>query len=236
MTDHRPAHPNSKVTDSFITDMVVGQAGPGVSMNPSGLIPEAYTLQFSFVDTEKDTSNQDFVPTCRAIITWKVDGQHQRRVISVVSGASISGVCNAVDVSLQDIPNGGDATIGKKYKVQATLSRGLRANTQEPPTLTVDGSQGIANGANATWNVPQDAGVTQLYVLLATGSTADVFLDTTVIVTMADNALPSPNLLGTYYPLKCCHWVPLAPGTQRVVIFNGTGVTLFAQVLWGIDG
>ncbi len=231
-----PQFNNEKLTDSFISELTVGQTGFVNSLNPAGLVPETYTLQFSFVTVEAAASGKPFIPTCKAIITWKVDGQHQRRVISIVSGASISAPCNAVDVKLQDEPLGGDNTIGKKYKVQTTLSRGLRANTQEPPTLLTVPSQGIGTGASAVIPVPQDSGVTQMLLLLASGNTADVFSETSVIVSMRDVAVPSPFLLGTYYPLKCCHWMPLTPGTQEVVVTNGTGVTIFATVIWGIDG
>jgi hypothetical protein len=231
-----PRMGNTKVTATFLTDMVVGQDQQGASINQNGLIPEAYTLQFSFVGVEKDVNGTPFIPTCRAIVTWKVDGQQQRRVVSIVSGASISGVCNGVDVKLVDVPLGGDSTEGKKYKVQATMSRGLRANTQEPPTLTEELIQSVASGANITFDVPQDAGVTQVYVLLATGSTADTPADTSVLVTMSDNHQPSNGLYGSFYPLKCCHWVPLAPGTQKIILFNGSGFEFFVQAIWGIDG
>lgn len=231
-----PKYGNDKVTATFFTDMVVGQSGKGNSINQSGLIPETYTMQFSFVGVEPDVSGIEFIPTAQAIINWKVDGQQQRRVISIVSGASISGVCNAVDVSIIDIPQGGDSTLGKKYRVQTTMSRGLRANTQEPPTLTSQLLESIATGANATFQIPKDAGVTSVFVLAASGSTADTFSDTSLLAVMSDNHTPSNGLYGSFYPFKCCHWVPLAPGSQKVVLFNGSGVTQFCQVIWGIDG
>lgn len=231
-----PKYGNDKLTATFFTPMVVGQSGQGNSINQSGLAPETYTLQFSFVGVEPDTAGTPFIPTAQAIINWKIDGQQQRRVISIVSGASISGVCNAVDVKIIDIPQGGDSTIGKKYSVQATMSRGLRANTQEPPTLTDELLQGINTGANATFQIPQDAGVTSVFVLAASGSPADVFADTSLLAVMSDNHQPSNGLYGSFYPFKCCHWVPLAPGSQKVVLFNGSGVTQFCQVIWGIDG
>jgi hypothetical protein len=232
----RPVFNNEKLTAAFFTDMIVGQDGKGNSVNVQGLVPETYTLQFSYIQVEADVNGIEFIPNCKAIINWKIDGQQQRRVISIVSGASISGPCNGVDVSMVDDPTGGDATIGKKYKVQTTLARGLRANTQEPPTLTDSLVQSINSGSSATYQVPKDAGVTSLYVLVCSGNPADVFIDSSVQVVMSDNHLPSPGLLGSYYPLKCCHWVPLAPGTQKIVIFNGSGVEMFTQVIWGIDG
>lgn len=234
---HYPGMPrldNRKCTAAFLTPMIVG-GGVGVGMNQSDLIPEAYTLQFSFVGVENDNAGNPFIPTAQAIVTWKIDGQQQRRVISIVSGASISGVCNAIDVRIVDIPNGGDNTAGKKYSVQSTLSRGLRANTQQPPTLTDQLLQGIGTGSSATWNVPQDAGVTSIFVLLAAGTTGAIDPGS-VIVDTSDTTTPSPALLGAYYPLMAQKWVPLPPGSQRVVVHNGHTDTVFTQVIWGIDG
>jgi hypothetical protein len=231
-----PQRDNRRVTASLFTEMIVGQDGLGASINTNELVPEAYTVQFGFVGVEPDTGGHIFIPTAQAIVNWKVDGQPQRRVMSIVSGASLSGVCNALDIKIKDFPNGGDATIGKRYKVQATLSRGLRANTQQPPTLVDQAPQSIGTGAGVTYAVPQDSGVTSFRILVASGSTGDTYDDKSVIASMSDAALPSPNLLGTYYPLKCCDWTPLPPGSQRVLINNGTGVTIFTQVIWGIDG
>jgi hypothetical protein len=231
-----PQQNNEKLTAAFISDMVVGQSGFVNNMNVNGLVPETYTLQFSYVAVEHDTSDQEFIPVCKAIIDWKIDGQQQRRVISVISGASISAPCNAIGVRLVDEPLGGDATIGKKYKVQATLSRGVRANTQEPPTLVTDLVEGINNASNFKFQVPKDAGVTSLFVYLASGSTADAPAETSVIAVFSDNHLPSPGVHGSFFPFKCCHWVPLPPGAQAVTIFNGSGAEVFARIIWGIDG
>ena len=226
-----------KLTSSFITPMVVGQSALGNSINQSDLEPGTYTLQLSFVGVEPDSSGNPFIPTAQAIVNWKIEGQQQRRVISIISGASISGVATGVDVQIVDIPLGGSATDGKTYKVQATLSRGVRGNTQQPPTLTGVPIQSAAPSANVTFEVPQDSGVTSVFVMVASGGGGTPPEVTDLIVDATDISLPSPAVLGTWYPLITVGWVPLPPGSQRVVIFNqGPDETAFVQAIWGIDG
>src|ERR1700690_2403999 len=111
-------------TASFLTNMVVGQNNQGNSLNQT-LTPDSYTLQFSFLSVELDSNGNSFIPTAQAIINWKIDGQQQRRVISIVSGATISAPCSGVDVTIVDVPPPSLPSIGKKYQVQTTLTRGV---------------------------------------------------------------------------------------------------------------
>jgi len=227
-----------KYTSSFITPMIVGQSAQGNSINQSDLDPGTYTLQFSFVAVDPDSGGNEFIPTTQAIINWKIEGQQQRRVISIVSGASISGVATGADVQIVDIPLGGTATVGKAYKVQATLSRGVRGNTQQPPTLTdTPVKSAAAVNGTATFDVPQDSGVTSVFIMCATGGGGTPPTQFQIKAIASDASLPSPATLGTWYPLLTTGWVPLPPGTQRVVVFNGSpDETLFIQAIWGIDG
>ena len=62
------------------------------------LEPGEYTIQFQVVEAPIDP--EDF--GLYAYIQWKVDGQQIQRIVSVFSGAVITGVANAVDVYLLD--------------------------------------------------------------------------------------------------------------------------------------
>lgn len=231
-----PARLNQRVTASMLTPMTVGQNQLGNSINQDEFIPETYTIQFGFVEIEKDRDGVLNLPTTRAIITWKVDGQQQRRVISVVSGAAISGVCNGVDVKIEDVPIEGNTNDGLTYKVQTTMSRGLRGNTQQPPILVDGVAQSIPAVSGVPFSVPDDAGVISLFPMINIGefAHADAPGVTDFQITFTD---PNGSALGAVYPLASgSGWIPLPPGTQTVNVFNGTAKVAFAQLLWGIEG
>lgn len=231
-----PARMNARVTAAMLTPMVIGQDQLGNSINQDEFIPETYTIQFGFVQIDPDIDGVVNLPSCRAIITWKVDGQHQRRVISIVPGSAISGVCNGVDVKIQDVPIEGSRTLGLNYKVQTTMSRGVRGTTQQPPTLTDTPTKTIATLTGETFKVPDDAGVISCYIMIAIGSFAAASAPdvTDFQVTFSD---PAGALLGATYPLAAGGgWIPLPPGTQEVNVFNGTAENAFAQIVWGVEG
>jgi hypothetical protein len=237
MEDQKRVITNEKATSSFITTMVVGQSSLGNSIVQSDLIPEIYTLQLGFIDIKPNAGGSLALPTAQAIVNWKIDGQQQRRVISIVSGATISGVCNGVDLKILDIPVGGDATKGMQYKVQATLSRGPRANIQQPPILYA-GELTAIPGAPAVFAVPQDSGVISIFPQISIGSFAVTpgFFDT--VISFSDASLPSPSLLGSYYPFVGPGWTALPPGTQRVTVTTNilAANPTFVGLLWGIEG
>ena len=232
-----PDQLNKRVTGAMLTPMIIGQNQLGNSINQDELIPGTYTLQFGFVgvDPDPDTGKIN-LPTTRAIITWKVDGQQQRRVISIVPGSAISGVCNGVDVKIEDVPIEGRSTNGMRYSVQTTLSRGTRGNTQQPPTLVDSITQSIATLSIEPFDVPEDAGVISVYCLISIGnfSAASAPKVTDFQISFAD---PAAALLGSTYPLAAgAGWIPLPPGTQQVNVANGTAETAFCQLIWGVEG
>jgi hypothetical protein len=234
-TDMEPNYPNDKVTASQLTPMIVGQAAFGGSLNQAGLIPETYTLEFSFISVEKRTGGAlSFIPSAEAVINWKVDGQQQRRVISIVSGAVISAVANGVDVQIVDVPTSDLTLTGKHYQVQTTLSRGARANIQQPPIL-YNRSLNFADIAPANTfsvDIPPDCGVINAYVSVVFANPAATFVFSDITATFGT----STGDLGGFYPLIANSWVPIPPGADRIQIQNNNAAHATVSVLWGIEG
>ena len=172
---------------------------------------------------------------------WKVAGQQQRRLLSIFSGASISGVADAVHVKIQD-QNGVFFSLqgaNITYKVAATLSKGVRPTTMQPPTLI--STPGVRLGINPTdignefnLQVPQDAGVISAnFQFGQIGGNA---------VTIGDAGVAflnqSGGVIGEIFPFIQTGWVPLPPGTFSVLATNNSPLhqSLFCQIIWGIEG
>lgn len=218
----------SKLTASMLSSMIAGSDVLQNNIDVSDLEPGTYTLQFSVINIQPSPNLQIMIPpVVHALITWKIEGQQQRRQISVVSGASISGVCEAVDVKLQDINNQEDEGYG--YQVQVTLSKGLRANTQQPPQLSRGRLILVPPSTSAIFPVPDDSGVISFFPFFDTTHPDDMGIAMTDAVNNTVATItPAPNALG---------WIPLVPGTTVVSLNNNNATDgMFCNLLWGIDG
>lgn len=221
------------LTASMLSPMVAGAPSFQNSIDKSDLEPGTYTLQFGLLDITPPIADpfHTYSPIVQAIVTWKIDGQQQRRVISVVSGASVSGVAEGVDVKLVDLTQN---PVGYSYKVQVTLSKGLRANVQQPPVLyDIGGQKQLSNGGLVIFNVPEDSGIISVfpYLFYDRNDPAEIFMqytDKAFSVNYADVDLIPPG-----------HWYPLVPGTSRVEFLSNAapgGANTYITVLWGVDG
>ena len=244
------------LTRSFITDMTAnflttGNPGPtglinveavgpyNASLQIDQLDPGEYSVQFAMLGVTPTLAGVGQTPAPRAEIIWKVDGQQLRRVVSVVSGASISGVANAVHVKIQDQSGVfSSLTDGSTYKVVATLSKGTRPTIMQPAVLMSVTGQVIESGHvnPVRFQVPQDSGVVSIY--------------TETVGTEAEATHPLPGdvqvffisqggiVLGGYYPLIETGWVPLPPGTFEVHVGTSMAAPNTQTILpiWGIEG
>lgn len=222
-----------RLTASMFSPMRAGVGGFQNSIDKSDLEPGTYTLQFGVLNIGKPAGfSQTFSPVVQAIITWKIDGQQQRRVISVTSGASITGVCEGVDVKLVDLTS--YPTVGYDYSVQVTLSKGTRGNIQQPPVLfETSGQKLLSNGGLIIFNVPQDAGVISVFpfIFYDRNDPAEIFMQYTDLAFLANYA--DADLI------RSGQWFPLVPGTGRVEFLSNAavgGAATYISVLWGVDG
>lgn len=90
----------AQISQLFTTSNALGSFEgnqiPNLQIN--NLEPGEYTLQFQQVESTIDGSGQ----ATYAIVRWKIQGQQIQRIISVFSGAVLTGVAEAVDVQLLD--------------------------------------------------------------------------------------------------------------------------------------
>jgi hypothetical protein len=154
--------------------------------------PGAYTAEFSFsggIDPGGTISTR-----AEALITWAIEGNFVTRRVSISNGASITGVAQAVRIQIMDTTNPSTGvTPGLAYGVSVQVTKGQRATTMQPPTLTPkpfvddealtpviqpfekgtyditpEGVGGAGNGDGfITLPIPQDAGVISLFVTAA---------------------------------------------------------------------
>lgn len=231
----------AQLTDMSRT-LVTGLAGaplpvgtPNRGLMQTDLDPGEYTIQFSVIPP---SDNHGFA--AYAIVNWKVAGHQLRRVVSVASGAVISGVADAVDVQIVDVSDGpvyaplpsGNPDPRQLYQVASTLSRGSRPSLNQPGVLLTSRSalQVAPVGGLQIWSVPQDCGVISAYVSGPYTTLPDVPADIAVQFNDA-----SGLTLG-FATIPASHWVPLPSGTTQVLITNNGVNTYPVNVFWGIDG
>jgi hypothetical protein len=211
--------------------MVLGQKDAGTSINERDLIPDVYTLQFGMLQTGNRTSVS--VPAAQAIVDWSVKGQTQKRIVTIASGVALSGVCDAVSVKIRDVSITTEGAEPISYAVQATLSKGQRPSTGQPPSLTTVLSQPLAGGESVVFYVPVNAGVMSLFVLAGPG--AGTLVPSNIVAqVLGTNGI----LLAAYYPLVTGGWIALPAGAYEVDVTSYASelVTADVNVIWGIDG
>lgn len=203
------------------------------SLQKDNLEPGEYTIQF-----------QAFPPAdglgfaAYAIINWKIAGQQITRKVSVANGISISGIAEAVDVTLFDVSQ--VLTVhypptALPYKIGVSLSKGTRPNIQQPASLVTNLSAiPVAAGAPVFFTVPDNAGVVSALVLGAGVSNINPVLPPDIVVSQV-NSLGA--VLNVWNPAQQGQWIPLSPGTTLLKIDNQNALqAAFVNVIWGIDG
>lgn len=215
-------------------------AGPSVSLQALFPEPETYTVQF-------DVSNAITAPgqpaqSTAADILWSVKGNTVRRRVSVVSGMSISGTAEAVQVRAYDTTfvGGEGGVAGEPYTVTINLSKGLRAGQSQQPYYTPqnllpgagsDTGQGVwrlAPGGTAAIPIPAQIGATSVHVVVGSQDGSAI----------PDNAAQViQDFVGIAYDPRIELWVPISQGVTQISLKNNSVAQnyIFGVVL-GIDG
>jgi hypothetical protein len=209
---------------SFFSTAGVTNQTSGMETNE--LEPGEYTLQFG---VQPPADGHGFATY--AVINWKIAGQQQQRIMSIYQGASISGVAEGVSVQLFD--QSGDASVSRQapYNIIITLSRGTRANTQQPPVLVTTSNLIIPHGLGTkNETVPNNAGVISVSVSAANNG---VLANTDLAVFEINSA----GTLGAFYPNIAIGWNPLVPGSTILTLTNNSTTTdAVLSLIWGIEG
>lgn len=223
---------------------------PGPSKN--------YTVQFS-VGPTKIRSTQALSPkpvNPIAEIVWSVEGNSVRRLVSVTNGMSVTGVGEAVKVSVSDATLSSFAGQAVDYQVDITVAPGSRASIQQPPTYYPEEREqsGVfaiigtgpqaAPGVTADIVVPQNAGVISYFLeWLAFVQGTEALIAVTQTDFYVEELAAGGQSLKKYSPILINGWVPISPGCSTLRI-HGLFQTIGALVAWqlntqvtfGIDG
>jgi hypothetical protein len=244
---------------SSTVDMQTGQAGPSPGprvwfkrrdVETKDMVGDAatYTVRFgvnppaSTNTGEGGFSNYGF--RCVARIHWKVAGNVITRVIDVDQGTSITGVCEGVDIDLQDItPPGTNVPSGIPYRVTVQIAQGMRPTYISSPTLeatatflngapsSLPGVIGINHGGSAIYPIPTDVGVIAAEVTaIGTG-----LASTDVVAVFGNSVYESKNWLPLQQPGFGFILVP--PNSTYLAVLNNSGsASASVSVTWGIEG
>lgn len=193
-----------------------------------------YTVEFSVGNLDFASGEIAGIANPVATIVWSVEGNDVRRQVNVVNGMSVTGVGQAVKVTIEDATT--DATVfGNEYSVSVQVSPGTRGSTRIQPFLVAE--QGTISGVGLSPTpfllnpgqdvlvpIPSDAGIQAVYVL------TDAPVTTSVV-----NHNVGPTSFNSYDP-TVYKWVPLWPGTSAVDITNNDTTAHTYAVYFGVDG
>lgn len=202
-----------------------------------------YTVQFH-VTPPPNTTGSLAVFACVATIVWNTEGQQVSRQCSVANGTSISAPAEGVKVLLLDTtPPIDDIDAGQPYQVRVTITRGVRANTQQPVTLEgmgvdaegpVRGVVTLAPGASVSYAIPPAAGVISAEVVGVDETTNAM---PTEVVVSQQTAPTGPAFVSKVYNANPARFEPIAQLSQVLVVTNESGTdTVEVTLTWGIDG
>lgn len=188
-------------------------------------VPDVYTIEFEVTPpAEQDWPVVVGIPQVRGVrataeIIWNVQGFQIRRVIDVFNGATISGTGQGVTVKVTDASGPLLASPEVAYQVRYGITRGTRPQTPIPPIIWAGITGLIAPGGSVDVPVPQDSGVTGVYVQVPRTTPANTPLPEgiPVGVQILDAHTPGHLELGAYTPLDF-QWVPLPAGAAIVRI------------------
>lgn len=200
-----------------------------------------YTIQLgllqSYVHSPTETTR------ARAEIVWSLRGNNVRRLVDCVSGLSISGLAESVNVKIYDDSNfNGNAQ--SAYNVSLQVGKGVRPAVERPPTLVA--SEGSVNdsGYYLTNNAdPQeiviaqpDAGIISVMVTVSP-DVGIALAEYNVIVEQRNGTGVGATLLKRYDPRQA-DFVPLAPGTNAIWLIQNPALlqNSYWTVTYGVDG
>jgi hypothetical protein len=216
-----------------------------------------YTVQFSVGNTTVPPSagpppSQGGQPIDTLInpvaeISWSVEGNTIRRVVSVTNGAAVTGVGQGVKIVVTDQTLQSSLAIdgAALYRVDITVAPGSRPSENQPATFNPRLATGTSTidvppGGPATGvaiDIPINAGVISTFVT-AVPNDFSAIPQNTAIVSMLNN---SNVLIRNYDPNEFTGFVPVTATCARLLLINnmpvGPGVpTLNFAVTFGIDG
>lgn len=204
-----------------------------VSMQAVFSDPGSYTVQFDMIDNSTVLQAR-----AKALVLWSVGGVEVSRQINVHSGASISGVGQGVRVIVTDDSKIFGGFDNYDYNVAITVSKGTRADIEQPPTLSVialpetSTSNIILAATSVDIDLPPNVGAISVNVAVGSAD-GSVIADQQVQVLQRNDS--AGQILSMQDP-RMWPWIPLLPAARQLRIINRTAVSIRYAVTLGIDG
>lgn len=200
---------------------------------------DIYTVQFGIV---LPPTTPPIIVRPEALVTLTVNGCDVVRRISVNDGTSISGTAEKFKAKLFDsLTAAMPGVLGLQYTANIQISKGVRPPVQQPPYLNPDtytdaagivhpyiGTITIAAAATATVPIPVNAGIISTMVMVPPNTPA--FASTPRV-----QQVSGAGILAEYDP-TLYNFVPLFPGTDRLILLASVGDVTDFVVLFGVDG
>jgi hypothetical protein len=199
--------------------------------------PGYYTVQFNNGGVQPAVG---MVQQVLAETVWTVEGNSVRRLITVGDGASISGAGQSVNVKVFDNSSIPAVSPSQRYNISMQMVKGTRPAQSQQPILEVgDNMQrgvtsvfSLAAGANHDFVIPQDVGITSVYV-----SILGTLIDEIVSGEVQGYFLANGVTLKSFNYDSCNKWLAVPPGATDLNIVNFTAANLMNVTLtYGIDG
>lgn len=201
----------------------------------------SYTVEFSIEQALTSTAPRGQLRGLTyAEIVWSVEGNDVRRTVAVYNGLSVTGVAQAVKITLYDASTTG---AGRLYNASMVVAKGTRASTENPPIYEVGPNAAsplgpiwvVAAGATQDVPVPLNIGVKSVGIVVANQSLTPI-PDQGVQVEQRNG-----GGIRKYYDPRQVYWVPLSPGVDTIRLRNNlpgpdpADRVVFA-ISWGVDG
>lgn len=203
-----------------------------------------YTVQFRVVLPAGAVPERVFI---LADVIWTVAGNAIPRTVSLINGATISGMGESVTVIVRDLSDPSEAVNGP-YIVSMSIAEGARPGTASQPIFGINmddfnpdkrGITPVVSGAAGLvidFTFPPDVGANALYLAVSPGSFATTEQDVEDFVDVTWRAIT----LGSLSYRQFNTWIPLIPSVTglRVTIDAAAPFGTFynVQPILGIEG
>lgn len=225
--------------------------GGGTSVTMQTDFGDADTFTVGFLQPYAQTGTGDDIGMrAEALIMWNVEGSYKPVRVSLVGGMSVTAAARGVkiimtDATPQDAANDQPyAPLGTQYQVSALVAKGSRGSSQNPPYYipkSLATALVVPNGNTAAINVPTDAGIQSLLVLVTNSDdSAAAAGDCTVLQYAGSKLNPSVSTqaISRFDPhAVSAAWIPIVPGCTVLKFKNNTASkTQEINVFLGVDG
>lgn len=221
--------------------LITGNAQQSVGLQAQMPEIDTYTVQFQVSPPVGDGQNGTTVGAnlgfrATAFVRWSIAGNTITRQVDIGNGVSISGVCEACQVIVND-SSAAQNPQGYGYTVSINIAKGVRAtNTQMPLLMIGEFLETIARGPTSkSFSIPA-AGVIAVRLFIISGSTPAAVFNAQLLFLAANGTIIDVlQIFGDYK--GDTGFIPVPPNAQTMALENfDAGNTIQFNGVWGIDG